>query len=175
MQVDLFSMSELMAQMHAKIDAADAEPSPSDAAAAEAEGGAEGGGKAAGGRRQYANTLWAQVCVLVRRMYVVDLRNPAYVIAWFLNCFVLLLQGLTYVVIVQPPSGFESLASYRTAFASAGTCDLAEGSEGSTVSEGGLNYTINEDVVECGSALVSLSGLTSHRSTSRHVTSRHVT
>ena len=100
---------------------------------------------------RYANSNWRQVRVLVRRMYVVDRRNAAYMIAWPLNCFVLLLQGLTYIVIVQPPAS-QPLAHYRDAFAAQQTCNLAP--DGSAMAA-----ELNSDVIACGEALTTKSGV----------------
>ena len=105
-------------------------------------GGGGGGGK-------YANTFWRQVRVLVRRMYVVDSRNAAYVIAWPLNCFVLFLQGMTYIVIVQPPTTSRTLASYRADFLSAGTCNLPPDPD----------HSLNGDMKACGEALSTQAGV----------------
>ena len=105
--------------------------------------GAAGGAAAERGR--YAISMWRQVRVLVRRMYVVDWRNAAYVIAWPLNCFVLLLQGLTYVAIVQPPAS-QTLDFYRDALAAQSACDLAP-------ADAAAAAQLNADVRACGTAL----------------------
>eukprot|EP00965_Chrysotila_dentata_P015925 527035-Pleurochrysis_carterae.AAC.1 len=83
-------------------------------------------------------------------MYVVDSRNPAYVIAWLINFIVLVFQGLTYVVIVQPPDT-PSLSSYREAFAAVAVCNADPSTPG--------YETLNSDVRECGVALSTQTGV----------------
>ena len=68
-----------------------------------------------------------------------------------MNCFVLLLQGLTYVVVTPPPETGSTISVYRSAFAAQRTCDLSPA----------LAPTAGfaEDVNACGVALTTRIGV----------------
>ena len=94
--------------------------------------------------------------MLVRRMFVIDWREKTLFGAFLANGLVLGLQGLTYVMIVQPPDtpklNGSTLAYYGDALASQGICELDPGA----ASTPGLNA----DVVDCGTALITQLGVT---------------
>lgn len=106
-------------------------------------------GGAAAVEEKYANPLARQVRVLAWRMFVLDLRNPAYVASWIVNGVVLMLQGLTYVIIVQPPSNVPSnyLSYLRSNFEQYGVCDLDP------------SVTTHSDVTACGEGLLAFSAV----------------
>ena len=154
-----FGRSEARATLLKQIDAANAQ--------CKAAGGGSGSGFASGAElaagnggassssnasssTTYAQPLLMQWAVLLRRMAMVDWRNPAFVAAFPLNGFVLMLQGLTYVVIVQPPEALP-LSYYRSAFASADVCN--------TSPQLAPHAGLNADVLSCGTALISQLGV----------------
>jgi len=57
------------------------------------------------GDGRFANGFVTQVIVLLRRHYIIDSRNGAFVFAMCFNGFVLLIQGTTYFLVEDPPEG----------------------------------------------------------------------
>ena len=148
-----FAQSAARAELLTDIDAtngrcrAAADTTAASARTPSARGAAEEAGARAGGA--YAQPLRMQWAVLLRRMATVDWRNAAFFASFPLNGFVLMLQGLTYVVIVQPPET-QPLSYYRDAFAQQRVCDTSP----QLAPQPGLNA----DVISCGTALITQLG-----------------